>query len=143
MTVPPRRSGLVLLDTDVLSYLMRDKCDLSARYRHLLSDYEFAVTFVTVGEIYAGLYRLNLSARLASFETTLRQELLLIPFSLDVCRAYGRLAFERTAQGSHRMIADNDRWIAACAVHHGLPLVTHNVRHFRGVTGLTLMTAAS
>ena len=132
----------MVLDTDVLSYLLRGKGELSARYRQLLSGYELAVTFITVGEIYAGLYKLELSARLALFETTLRQELLLIPFSLDVCRAYGRLVFERTAQGSHRTIAVNDRWIASCAVHYRLPLVTHNARHFRGLSGLDVITEA-
>jgi tRNA(fMet)-specific endonuclease VapC len=139
----PRLSQLVLLDTDVLSHLLRNKGELSERYRALLSGHDTAVTFITVGEIYSGLYKRDLSTRLARFETTLRRELLLIPFSLDVCRAYGRLVFERTPQGSRRVMGTNDRWIASCALHHELPLVTHNVKHFKGVSGLTLMTAAS
>jgi predicted nucleic acid-binding protein len=39
----------------------------------------------------------------------------------------------------HRANA-NDLWIAACAVHHGLPLVTGNPRHFAGLPGLTVLT---
>lgn len=139
----PRPDKLALLDTDVLSHLLRSKGELSERYRELLAGHDMAVTFITVGEIYSGLYKRELSTRLARFETRLRQELLLIPFSLDVCRAYGRLVFERTPQGSHRIMGTNDRWIASCAVHYKLPLVTHNVRHFRGVAGLTLMSASS
>ena len=140
MAATPRPSRLVVLDTDVLSYLLRGKGELSARYRERLSGYGLAVTFITVGEVYSGLYKLELSARLATFEATLRQELLLIPFSLDICRVYGRLVAERTPQGSHRTIAVNNRWIASCAVHYRLPLVTNNARHFRGLSGLDVIT---
>ena len=38
----------------------------------------------------------------------------------------------------HRANA-NDLWIAACAVHYRLPLVTGNVRHFDGLPGLELL----
>ncbi len=33
----------------------------------------------------------------------------------------------------------NDLWIAACAVHYGLPLVTGNGRHFAGLPGLEVV----
>ena len=35
-------------------------------------------------------------------------------------------------------IGDNDVWIAATALAYGLPLVSHNVRHFSRVPGLTI-----
>lgn len=104
MAATPRPDRLVLLDTDVLSHLLRNTGELSERYRELLSGHDMAVTFITVGEIYSGLYKRELSGRVARFETRLRQELLLIPFSLDVCRAYGRLVFERTPHGSQRLM---------------------------------------
>lgn len=65
---------------------------------------------------------------------------MIIPYNLDVCVAYGRLALEKTPAGSDRTIAANDRWIAACAIHHGLPLVTNNAQHFVGITGLAVIT---
>lgn len=33
-----------------------------------------------------------------------------------------------------------DAWIAATAVRHELPLVTHNPRHFQSVDGLEVIT---
>lgn len=33
--------------------------------------------------------------------------------------------------------------IAACAIHHTLPLVTNNAAHFRGITGLTVITESA
>jgi hypothetical protein len=34
------------------------------------------------------------------------------------------------------------RWIAACAVRYGIPLVTHNRRHFEGIPGLEMICEA-
>ena len=67
---------------------------------------------------------------------------MIIPYNLEICIAYGRLAHEKTDAGSDRTIPANDRWIAACAIHHRLPLLTNNARHFRGITGLTVITEA-
>jgi predicted nucleic acid-binding protein len=50
------------------------------------------------------------------------------------------LSLEKTLEGTDRTIAPNDRWIAACALHHRLPLVTNNARHFGGITGLSVIT---
>jgi len=33
-----------------------------------------------------------------------------------------------------------DWWIAACAIRHGLPLVTHDSKDFDGIEGLTVIT---
>jgi predicted nucleic acid-binding protein len=34
------------------------------------------------------------------------------------------------------------RWIAATAVRHGMPLLTHNTMHFRHIEGLVVITHA-
>jgi hypothetical protein len=39
-------------------------------------------------------------------------------------------------------VADNDLWIAACAVRHSIPLVSNNQAHFEGIPGLILITEA-
>lgn len=39
-----------------------------------------------------------------------------------------------------RPVAPSDAWIAAVALRHGLPLVTHNRRHFEQLAGLTLIS---
>jgi len=39
-----------------------------------------------------------------------------------------------------RPIEDDDAWIAATAVRHNTPLVTHNPRHFRNIDGLEILT---
>jgi predicted nucleic acid-binding protein len=39
-----------------------------------------------------------------------------------------------------RQITANDAWIAATAIHLGVPLVTHNAGHYRGVPDLQVVT---
>jgi predicted nucleic acid-binding protein len=37
------------------------------------------------------------------------------------------------------LIGSNDLWIAATALAYGMPVVTHNVEHYRRVPGLEVM----
>jgi hypothetical protein len=46
----------------------------------------------------------------------------------------------KTADGSDRTIAANDKWIAACALRHAIPLVSNNRKHFENIPGLTLIS---
>lgn len=141
MTAPTSRSDWVLLDTDVFSYLLGNRGELTERYRPHVRNRTVAVSFVTVGEVYSGLFKRGLEARLPIFERRLAS-VVVLPYTLDMCRAYGRLTLERTPQGSTRTLAVNDRWIAAAAIHYGLRLVTNNARNFRGLSGLDVITEA-
>lgn len=68
--------------------------------------------------------------------------MIVVPFDLDICRTYGRLALLKTDDGTARNLFANDRWIAACAIRHNLPLVSNNRRHFEGIPGLHLISEA-
>ena len=131
----------VLLDTDVFSYLLKGTGDNAARYRRHVDGKTVAVSFITVGEIYGGFFKAGFGqAHFDALEAKLHAGIVVIPYNLDICVAYGRLAVEKTEQGSHRTIAVNNRWIAASAIHHRLPLVTNNAPHFTGIGGLTVIT---
>jgi predicted nucleic acid-binding protein len=39
-----------------------------------------------------------------------------------------------------KALSANDAWIAACAVRHGIPLLTHNIRHFTHIPSLTVIS---
>ena len=43
-------------------------------------------------------------------------------------------------QRSGKPIASNDAWIAACAVRHGVSLITHNAKAFQDIAGLQTIT---
>jgi tRNA(fMet)-specific endonuclease VapC len=47
------------------------------------------------------------------------------------------------ARRNGRPISPADAWIAATALALGLPVVTHNPGDYRGVEGLTVLTAGN
>jgi tRNA(fMet)-specific endonuclease VapC len=74
-----------------------------------------------------------LEARLAA--------VVVIPYDIEVCRTYAKLKNEaKTATGTDRVVGANDLWIAACAIRHGLPLVSNNRKHFEGLPGIRLIS---
>jgi predicted nucleic acid-binding protein len=123
--------------------LLRGTGDNAERYRKHVVNRTVAVSFITVGEIYSGFYKRGVGrARFEAFEARLHAGVVVIPYNLDICIAYGKLALEKTEQGSDRTISANDRWIAACAIHHGLPLLTNNASHYNGISDLVVVTEA-
>jgi len=82
---------------------------------------------VTVGELYFGAKKSNWNkTKLERLEKRIRS-VVVAPYDIAVCEAYARL---KASLPKGRTIEDNDIWIAACAVRHSIPLITHNRRHF-------------
>ena len=55
-----------------------------------------------------------------------------------LCRQWAQVRVERQSAG--RAISPQDAWIAATALRHDLPLVTHNIKDFLGISNLRLIT---
>lgn len=129
----------VVLDTNIVSYVM--KGDVLARsYKPHLQGRLLSVAFITVGELYFGAEKDGWGeTRRRLLERTLRK-FLVIPYDNGIARCYGRLVAERQRNG--KPISPNDAWIAACAVRHGVPLVTHNSKHFDGISELDIVTVS-
>jgi tRNA(fMet)-specific endonuclease VapC len=137
----------ILLDTDVFSCLLRQRPEgadiLADRYRPYIEDRIVAISFVTVGELYYGAARRKWSPnRTEALEAKLAS-VVIVPYDVQICKTYTRLKSGlRTFTGSHRVVGDNDLWIAASAVSHSIPLITHNRRHFEGIPDLEIFTEA-
>jgi tRNA(fMet)-specific endonuclease VapC len=132
----------VLLDTDVFSYLLRAGDRRGDPYRTHVRGKTIAVSFITVGELYYGAKKRSWNAKtIASLEQHLKAAVI-VPYDVEICKTYGELrATLKTASGSDRVL-QNDLWIAATAVRHKLSLVTNNRKHFDGIPGLNLISAA-
>jgi len=133
----------VLVDTDGFSFLLRPGDSRAHLYRPHVEGLIAAISYITIGEIYFWAERRGWGPeRLRLVEERIRAAMI-VRYDLDVCRAYARLKNGiRTARGSHRVVGDNDLWIAACAVRHGIPLVTHNRRHLESIPGLDIISEA-
>ncbi|MBA3031164.1 MAG: type II toxin-antitoxin system VapC family toxin [Desulfobacteraceae bacterium] len=127
----------IVLDTCVVSYLMKGN-PLAQAYLPHIQGRLLAISFITVGELYFGAENARWGdQKRRQLETTLRN-FVVIPYDHEIARCYGRLFAERKRSG--KPIEPNDAWIAACTLRHGVPLVTHNDRHFEGISELIVLT---
>jgi predicted nucleic acid-binding protein len=132
-------AGRVVLDTDVFSYLYEYRPE-GERFRPLVG-VEPAIAFATAAELLFGAAKAAWGPdRVLRLESALAGVTILLPDEglVRVCALLRADAFRRRHPLGHRANA-NDLWIAACAMHHRVPLVTGNVRHFERLPGLTLL----
>jgi tRNA(fMet)-specific endonuclease VapC len=127
--------SLVVLDTNVVSYLMRGG-RLADAYRDRLRGNDLAISFMTVAELYEGAFRAAWSAaKLARLESVLHGYAVL-PSSPGMCQAWGRIREQRRNQ----TISVDDAWIAAAALAWSAELATHNPVDFAGIPALRVIT---
>ncbi|MBW1800971.1 MAG: type II toxin-antitoxin system VapC family toxin [Deltaproteobacteria bacterium] len=130
-------SPTIMIDTNIVSYLMRGRAEAHAYAQHLQGKL-LAISFVTVGELFYGAEKARWGhQRRMKLETTLRN-FLVIPYDYEIAKNYARILADCDRQG--RPISSNDAWIAACAMRHTVPLVTHNAKDFETISGLKLIT---
>ena len=130
-------SNKIMLDTNIVSYLMKGG-PLAHTYAPHVRGKLASIAFITVGEMYYGAEKANWGEKKRQkLEMTLRN-FVVIPYDHEIARCYGRVAAER--QRSGKTIKLNDLWIAACAVRHRVPLVTHNAKDFIGISSLEIIT---
>jgi len=128
----------VLLDTDVFSFLTKEGDTRRKLYEPHILGKTVALSFVTVGELFAWSARRKWSTQnRAELERRITATVI-VPYDFELCRRFGALKAELMTSG--RTIPANDLWIAACALRHDLPLLTHNLKDFQGIPGLQIIT---
>jgi len=137
----------ILVDTDVYSYLSSTNPTRSTPYKRHLEGHVLALSFVTVGEQYAGyIKKINKGewpeSHMQRLEAMLKAAVI-IPYDAEICKTYGDLKNKlKNPDGSNRTIGSNDLWIAASAIRHSLKLVTNNRRDFENIPGLDIICEA-
>jgi len=127
----------VLVDTNVVSYIMREDTRAKFYVPHLKGKL-LAISFITVGEMFYGAIKKQWGEQKRNdLEDTLRK-FVVIPYDKEVAWCYARVVTERERKG--RPIDLHDAWIAACALRHGISIVTHNASDFEDITGLQIIT---
>jgi tRNA(fMet)-specific endonuclease VapC len=128
--------SLLLIDTDIASFIFKGS-DYADPYLPLLNGQELALSFMTVAELFQwAIFRQWGDRRLAQLEQYL-SNYLIIPVDLPLCRQWARVRSDRQSAG--RPISPQDAWIAATALRHDLPLVTHNSKDFLDIPHLRLI----
>jgi tRNA(fMet)-specific endonuclease VapC len=134
----------VMLDTDVYSYITGNNSKKAIPYKTHIAGHTITLSFITVGEQYAGFLKQILmgrwpAKRLTKLESNL-QLVTVIPYDIEVCKTFGDI--KATLEKSGISVATNDLWIAACAKRHSLVLVTNNRKDFKNIPGLTIISEA-
>ena|SRR2546425_1268127 len=110
------------------------------KYKKHIQGKLIAVSFITVGELLFGARKKNWGAsKLTDLNQRLRS-VVIIPYDLEICVTYADLKVRVQQMG--RPVADNDLWIAACAVRHQIPLVSNNRDHYSHIPGLVIISEA-
>jgi len=117
-----------LLDTNIVSYIMKGKPEARLYQAHL-SGKTLAISFITVGELWAGAERACWGEeKRRKLETTIRN-FVVIPYNYEIAKKYGEVIAQREPIG--RPISFADAWIAACALCYRLTFVTHNAKDLK------------
>jgi tRNA(fMet)-specific endonuclease VapC len=127
----------LIVDTDVVSFLLKD--DTRAQlYRPHLQGNTLALSFMTVAELYQWAYVRNWGEqKLARLEGQLHRYVI-VPFDNELCKQWASICVQRQRLG--RPISMQDAWIAATALRHTCPLVTHNKDDFASIVGLEVIS---
>jgi len=128
------RMNRVVVDTSVVSYLLKEH-SLAGSYRELLRGYTLGLSFMSLGELYRwplerGWGRQKLAA--------MREHLvgyIVLDSDDDICLQWAWIMAQKG-----RPVSVQDAWIAATALRYDCPVVTHNVRQFRYIEGLTVLS---
>jgi len=129
--------SLLLIDTDIASFIFKGS-DYADPYVPLLSGHELALSFMSVAELFQwAILRQWGERRLAQLEQYL-SNYVIIPVAQPLCREWAQIRADRQSAG--RVISPQDAWIAATALRHDLPLVTHNIKDFIEISNLRLIT---
>jgi tRNA(fMet)-specific endonuclease VapC len=128
---------LALLDTDILSELLKQKnaAVVAKAAAYLAQHGQFALSALTRYEITRGLREKGATAQLQNFEAFCRHSLVL-PLTDGVLDRAADLWVLAGLQGKPR--SDADLFIAATTLEHGRILVTGNTAHFSWIPNLTL-----
>jgi tRNA(fMet)-specific endonuclease VapC len=123
-------SGRYLLDTNVAIRVLNREVDLESRRDRGL---EAFLCVTVVGELLFGAAKSASPDDNRSRIERLLDVCPLIPHDLDTAKRYGALKAAQRSKG--RPIPENDIWVAASALQHGLILAARD-RHFEYVAGL-------
>ncbi len=128
----------IILDADVVIQAERGVFDLQAWARTQEGE-TFAIAAITAAELWHGVERAagEVRAKRERYLRGLLSTLPVLPYSESTAYLHARLWANLEAKGG--MIGYYDVIVAATALERGWPVATFNHRHFREVTGLTVI----
>ena len=135
--MPTNIADGVILDTNVVSFIFKKKEPYSYFLPFLINQ-NVAISFITLAELYHGVYKDNWGIDKTFYLQKLLQNYTLLPFDEGLCYEWAEIKSNCELNG--HPIEDSDCWIAACAKYYNCHLATYNYRHFMHVKGIALIS---
>jgi len=124
----------VVIDTCVFSYILK-KDTRAELYRQHIDGKAACLSFMTVAELYRwAVERRWGNKRTGELRNRLRRYIV-VPYDDSMAWEWARV---KTIKG--KPISGDDAWIAATAIRHDLPLITHNPTHFEHIPHLRVIS---
>jgi tRNA(fMet)-specific endonuclease VapC len=124
----------VLVDTDVFSYMFKGDTRAALYWPHL-SGRRLYIAFSTVAELYRWAVKSRWGRpRVASLRLAI-QAYAVVPFDDAIAWNWAEVMCTSGHPVSH-----GDAWVAAIALGHNLPLVTHNRKDFEPIANLQIIS---
>lgn len=125
------------MDTDVLSFIFKEDSRGDLYLAHLNRKLTI-ISFMTLAETDRWALERNWGrTKRRQMEEFLRQ-FVVSPLNRASCLRWAEAMHSARRNGWPIQTADG--WVAAAALVHNIPLVTHNAKHFVGVDGLTVIS---
>jgi len=128
----------MLLDTNIVSYIYKGDTRAKAYEPHLAGQTLF-VSFMTVAELYRWPFERGWGEPKRQQLALFLKNFAVLPYDESLAWNWAELV-GKTCRG--RPMSHPDSWIAATALRHKMPVVTHNRNHFEQVPGLTIISEA-
>jgi predicted nucleic acid-binding protein len=130
-------SRRLVVDTDVVSFLFKNH-SLGALYDSELAGNTLVLSFMTVAELDRWVIQRKWGEVRRNWLSRYLEPFVILPFNRALCKKWAEVTVSAQARGFRIECAD--AWIAATALLHDLPLVTHNGSDYRGVPGLNIIS---
>ena len=131
---------VVVVDTDVVSFIFKQDTRAGQYRRHLLGKAP-VVSFMTLAELDQWALEHRWGARRQAQLVRHLADYAVHPFNRELCRWWAAVRVNRRRLG--RPIGVADAWVAATALFLNAPLLTHNPGHYISIPGLTVISGTS
>ncbi len=116
-------------------FFLRGRKEVRAAFEAHGSE-EPGISIITVGELYFGALRSGRPERNRDICQAFIDRVTIVPLDPPVMLRFAQIKAVLAARGE--ILEDPDLLIAATALQHEAPLVTHNASHFARIAGLRL-----
>lgn len=126
----------MILDTNIISYIYKRDTRANLYEAHLTGQTLF-VSFMTVAELYRWPIEKNWGEPKKQGLVQFMKNFAVLPYDDGLAWSWATLV-GKTCSGRPMSLADS--WIAATALRHKMPIVTHNKKHFENIPDLTIIS---